>query len=94
MKPWRLIVFIVIFGIFLAFITFNLDNRCDINFGFAKIEGVPVFLTVFFSFILGLLCTLPFAISALKKHNGTAEKAPPFFKKKDAPSDGGSNAAN
>ena len=71
---WRLIVFIVVFGIFLAFITVNLDNRCDISFGFTKIEGVPVFLTVFFSFVLGLLCTLPFAISALKKRKGTEEK--------------------
>jgi uncharacterized integral membrane protein len=59
--PWRLIVSIVVFAIFLTFITFNLDNRCDINLGFAKFSNVPVFLTVFTSFVFGLLCALPIA---------------------------------
>jgi len=58
--PWRLIVFILVFSVFLAFVTFNLDNRCDVNFGFTVIPGVPVFLTVFISFVFGLVCTLPF----------------------------------
>jgi len=66
--PYRLIIVILIFAVFLVFITFNLDNRCDINFGFTKITGVPVFITVFISFILGLFCTLPLAIHAIKKH--------------------------
>jgi len=59
--PWRLIVSIVIFVIFLTFITFNLDNRCDVNLGFAKFSNVPVFLTVFTSFVLGLVFALPIA---------------------------------
>ena len=61
--PWRLVQFIVLFVIFLAFIGFNLGNKCDIRFFFtdnAKIKDVPVFFTVFFSFIIGMLCTLPF----------------------------------
>ena len=57
--PWRLIVSIVIFAVFLAFITLNLDNRCDVNLGFAKFSNVPVFITIFSSFVLGLLCALP-----------------------------------
>jgi len=57
--PWRLILFIVIFAVFLAFITINLDNRCDINIGFTQFEGVPIFLTVFISFFLGLICATP-----------------------------------
>ena len=57
--PWRLIVFILIFAVFLAFVTFNLDNRCDISFGFAEIKDVPVFLSVFISFAIGLLCAFP-----------------------------------
>jgi uncharacterized integral membrane protein len=65
--PWRLIVFILIFIVLLAFITFNLDNKCDISFGFAKIAQAPVFLTVFMSFILGFLSTLPFIITAGRK---------------------------
>jgi len=59
--PWRLIVSIVIFVIFLTFITFNLDNRCDVSLGFAKFTNVPVFLTVFASFVLGLVFALPIA---------------------------------
>jgi hypothetical protein len=57
--PWRLILFIVVFAVFLAFITVNLDNRCNINIGFTQFEGVPIFLTVFISFFLGLVCATP-----------------------------------
>jgi uncharacterized integral membrane protein len=53
--PWRLIGFILIFGLFLGFIGLNLGNTCDISFGFTVIRGVPVYLTAFSSFILGLL---------------------------------------
>ena len=67
--PWRLIVFILIFAVVLAFITFNLGHKCDISFGFITFEAVPVFLTVFISFMLGLLSTLPFIITAGKKRN-------------------------
>ncbi|MCL2210001.1 MAG: hypothetical protein FWC19_07810 [Treponema sp.] len=66
--PYRLIITIIIFAVFLVFITFNLDNRCDIKFGFYTFNDVPVFITVFISFILGLFCTLPLAIHAIKKH--------------------------
>ena len=67
--PWRLIIFILIFGVLLTFIMLNLgnDNRCDISFGFVKAERVPVFLTIFISFFLGLLCALPLSLMR-KKH--------------------------
>lgn len=106
--PWRLIVFIVVFSVFLAFVTFNLENACDISFGFTKIPGVPVFLTIFVSFIFGLLCTLPFVfLRAGKKHKDTAvkddktnnmrdniqERRSLFLKKRGySPSDGGPDA--
>ncbi|MDR1099159.1 MAG: hypothetical protein LBL28_01625 [Treponema sp.] len=73
--PWRLIGFIVLLGIFLVFIAFNLDNRCDINFGFRVFQGVPVFFTVFSSFVVGMLCALPFAVSLRKKKKDRLEKA-------------------
>ena len=72
--PWRLIIFIVVFVIFLTFITFNLENRCDISFGFTKITEVPVFLTVFISFTLGLICALPVALRVVKKNKETPSK--------------------
>jgi uncharacterized integral membrane protein len=65
--PWRLIIFIIIFAISLTFITFNLGNRCDINFGFISFKDVPVFLTAFISFFLGMLCILPFAVARRKR---------------------------
>jgi len=65
--PWRLIVFIIIFAVFLVFITFNLDNRCDLNLVFRTFEQVPVFITIFTSFFLGLVCSLPFILLRKKK---------------------------
>ena len=61
--PWRLIQFIILFAVFLLFIIFNLENRCDISFGFTKAVDVPVFLTVFCTFIAGLLCAFPFVLA-------------------------------
>jgi uncharacterized integral membrane protein len=66
--PWRLILAIVIFAVFLAFITVNLDNRCNINFGFHKFEEVPIFLTVFISFFMGLVCGAPLVLHLRKKN--------------------------
>jgi uncharacterized integral membrane protein len=60
--PWRLIQFIVLFVIFFLFIVFNLGNKCDISFGFTKVKDIPVFLTAFSGFFIGMLCTLPFAL--------------------------------
>jgi uncharacterized integral membrane protein len=66
--PWRLIGFILLFGIFLVFIAFNLGNKCDIRFWFGvEFQEVPVFLTAFASFILGMLCSVPFVFSLRRK---------------------------
>jgi len=69
MIPWRLIVFIAIFAVFLVFISFNLENKCDISFGFAKLKEVPVFITVFSSFVLGLFCAIPLVIHIKKRRD-------------------------
>jgi len=60
--PKRLIQIIVIFAIFLLFIVFNLNYKCTIWI-FKTIPDVPVFLIAFFSFVLGMLSTIPFIIS-------------------------------
>jgi uncharacterized integral membrane protein len=66
--PWRLITFIVVLAVILAFITFNLENRSDIYFWYNHgLRDVPIFLTIFVSFTLGLFTALPFIISNFKK---------------------------
>ena len=77
--PWRLIMMIIILAVLLAFITFNMDNRCDISFGknIKVIKDVPVFLTIFTSFILGMLCALPLKFSAGKKRDETTKDKKP-----------------
>jgi len=82
--PWRLILFIVIFAVFLVFITINLDNRCNINIGFTQFEGVPIFLTVFISFFLGLICATPLFLHLSRKRKGLPRKSK--NKTDDAPS--------
>ncbi|MDR1174884.1 MAG: hypothetical protein LBK83_05380 [Treponema sp.] len=68
--PWRLIGFILIFAIFLVFIAFNLQNSCDISLIFRVFPEVPVYLTAFSSFILGMLCAIPFILGIGKKKGG------------------------
>jgi uncharacterized integral membrane protein len=72
--PLRLIEFILVFAVFLVFIAFNLENKCDINFGFRLMKDVPVFLTAFSSFIFGMLCAVPFIIGARAKKKAKAGK--------------------
>ena len=69
MIPWRLIIFIAIFAVFLVFISFNLENKCDINFGFAALKDVPVFITIFSSFVLGLFCAIPLVVHIKKRRD-------------------------
>jgi uncharacterized integral membrane protein len=97
--PWRLILFVIIFAVLLVFISFNLDDssRCDINFGFgAVIRNVPVFLTIFTSFILGLFCAFPLLLRSKKpkKEKPVNESKPleiksKYFKRNEKNSDSG-----
>jgi len=77
--PKRLIQIIIIFAVFLLFIIFNLDKKCDISFGFTEIKDVPVFLTVFCSIVFGMLSTLPFILGyqLRKKRKAEDEKRGP-----------------
>jgi uncharacterized integral membrane protein len=75
--PWRLILLIIILAVFLAFITFNMDNRCDVSFGIKVYKDIPVFLTIFTSFILGMLCALPIKLRSGKKRDETTKDKKP-----------------
>ena len=67
----RLIEFIIIFGLFLIFIMFNLGDeyKCDVRLGFKTFEEIPVYLTAFLSFALGMLFAVPLTLSFKKKKN-------------------------
>jgi uncharacterized integral membrane protein len=72
----KFIGFVVLCTVFLVFIGFNLENRCDISFGFTRLSDVPVFLTAFASFVLGLLASVPIAISIrLRKNRKQGEES-------------------
>ena len=72
--PWRLIMVIVIVAILLSFIGFNLSNTCDISLGFKTFPNVPVYLTIFGSFLLGMICSLPFIIFGSQKKDKQSEE--------------------
>jgi uncharacterized integral membrane protein len=83
--PWRLFGLIVIVGILLVFVGFNLNNTCAISFGFVSFTDVPVFLTIFVSFILGMLCSLPFIIFKTLRKKFRPEKPGKFRNQEEAP---------
>jgi len=68
--PWRLIGTIAVLAVLLTFIGFNVENTCNLSLVFHTFENVPVYLTVFVSFILGLLFSLPFFFLGKKTKKG------------------------
>jgi uncharacterized integral membrane protein len=99
--PWRLIGFILLALVFLAFIGLNLENRCDISFGFYTFSQVPVFLTAFSTLVLGMLLSLPLVISFRSKSRRDegkqadfgARRLPPEAKGKRKTEPGGSDGS-
>ncbi len=73
--PWKLIVYLLILGIILAFVGLNIGNTSDISFGFVVYEEVPIFIGLFGAFFLGALVSLPIAVkSASRKSRASTEK--------------------
>ncbi|MCF7937643.1 MAG: lipopolysaccharide assembly protein LapA domain-containing protein [Spirochaetales bacterium] len=65
--PWRMIVFLIILAVLAVFAGLNIGNASDISFGFVVLEQVPVFLTIFLSFILGALFMFPFTLGVRRR---------------------------
>ena len=63
----KLIIFILVFALFLGFIVLNLEHRSDISFGFYSFQDIPVFLSILSSFALGMLISIPLALSFGRK---------------------------
>jgi uncharacterized integral membrane protein len=72
--PWRLIGFLTILTLFLIFAGFN-TQLVTINFGPLKIENIPMFVSLFFSFLAGAFIAVPFSLlSSAKKRKQKEEK--------------------
>lgn len=86
--PWRLVGFILIFFVFIAFILSNLRNESDISFFTWTLPNIPVFVTVFASFLVGMLASVPIIISInLKKRKQGDKPLKPKKGKKAVSSD-------
>lgn len=72
--PWGFIRTIAVLVVLMIFVMLNTGNKCDLNFFGLKLHDVPVYLTVFFSFVLGLLGSLPFLILGILKKRPKKEK--------------------
>ena len=80
--PWRLVVFIVILGLVVVFAGFNISNVSDVSFGFYKATDVPIFISLFFAFLIGVIIMVPFAVGRKKilgkkgKSTGVEDSSP------------------
>ena len=74
--PWRLILFLVVLALVVAFAGFNIQNSATISFGFYTLESVPIFLSLFAAFFLGVLVMLPFTLGRRRRNRkkGAGEK--------------------
>jgi glucan phosphoethanolaminetransferase (alkaline phosphatase superfamily) len=71
--PWRFIGTIAALVIIMIFVAFNIHNSCDLSVVFTTIPDVPVYLTVFFSYVLGLISFLPFFVIWILKRKSKKE---------------------
>ena len=64
---WKIIGAIVVLTLIILFISFNIENVSDISFIFFTAVNIPVYLTIFFSLLIGALAMLPFALGYRRK---------------------------
>ncbi|MCR5288595.1 MAG: hypothetical protein K6E51_01230 [Treponema sp.] len=85
--PLKLLGTIIILVLVTIFAGLNLDNKCNINLLFRTFENVPVFYSMFISFLVGMIVSLLFCLFRPKSKNtadsnGTAVKDKKLNKKK------------
>ena len=71
---WKLIYFLLIVLFLGLFAGFNMKNSCDISLIFYTFENVPVYVSNIFSFLIGLILTIPFFFSSKKKKTVNEKK--------------------
>ncbi|QSI04684.1 hypothetical protein [Treponema pedis] len=58
--PWKVIYFLFIILAFALFAGFNMNNTCDVSLVFYTLKTVPVYVINLFSFLIGIVLTVPF----------------------------------
>ena len=71
---WKLIYFLLIVLFLGLFAGFNMKNSCDISLIFYTFENVPVYVSNIFSFLIGLILTIPFFFGNKKKKTVNEKK--------------------
>ncbi len=75
--PWKLLMYLIVLGIVLAFIGLNLGNTTDISLGFTTFEAVPVFMSLFAAFFFGVILTIPLVMQSVsRKHRHKGDLQP------------------
>lgn len=95
--PWKLILFIAVIVLVAIFVGVNHANVCNISFIFAELHNVPVYLTILFSFVIGILIMIPFTIG--KKRGKAAPRKqggdlPVLASKEEYPAESARNRRN
>ncbi len=58
--PWKLLFYLVVLSVVVLFAGVNIRNVSDVSVGFHTFEDIPIFVSLFAAFFLGVLVTLPF----------------------------------
>jgi biopolymer transport protein ExbB/TolQ len=73
--PWKLLFYLILLGLILAFVGLNLGNTTDISLGFVVFDDVPVFMSLFVAFFLGVAVAIPIVMqSSSRKTRARTEK--------------------
>jgi uncharacterized integral membrane protein len=86
--PWKLFFVVILLGLVVTFAGLNAQNSTDISFGFTTLADVPIFMSLFSAFFVGVLITLPFTFrrrSKSKKEPKEPKQKRGRNKKQDAP---------
>lgn len=69
--PWKLLFFIIVLALVVTFVGLNVGNTSDISFGFHTFTDVPIFVSLFAAFLIGVLVTLPATLWSSKRGGKT-----------------------
>ena len=70
----RLISIIIVLALFLTFIVLNIDNKSNISFGVKTFEEIPVYISVLFAFVMGMVFALPFTLSLIMRRRKSSQE--------------------